>query len=129
MLVHFTLRTWGTPKDTSGERYFLISRPLAHSPIPHPSPPIAVICWISHHCGRCRDQGERGGKILRVLQGQEAWFADLLDLPHGIPVMTPFDGLVALDPDIDRCFISGTKALIVPRCEVLAIDGKTLAIL
>ena len=62
-------------------------------------------------------------------KAQAAWFADLLDLPHGIPGHDTFRRVLSqLDPDeLTRCFIAWTQAL----CDasdgaVVAIDGKTL---
>jgi predicted transposase YbfD/YdcC len=62
-------------------------------------------------------------------KAQATWFADLLDLPHGIPCHDTFRRVLSrLDPDeLTRCFISWTTALRdVSGGEVVAIDGKTL---
>ena len=62
-------------------------------------------------------------------KAQAAWFADLLDLPHGIPGHDTFRRVLSqLDPDeLTRCFIAWTQALReASDGEVVAIDGKTL---
>src|SRR5262249_46627696 len=62
-------------------------------------------------------------------KAQAAWFADLLDLPHGIPCHDTFRRVLSrVDPDeVTRCFLSWTHALSdASGGEVVAIDGKTL---
>jgi predicted transposase YbfD/YdcC len=62
-------------------------------------------------------------------KAQAAWFADLLDLPHGIPGHDTFRRVLSqLDPDeLTRCFIAWTQALHeTSDGAVVAIDGKTL---
>jgi predicted transposase YbfD/YdcC len=58
-----------------------------------------------------------------------AWFADLLDLPHGIPGHDTFRRVLSrLDPEeLTQCFIAWTNALSeVSGGEIVSIDGKTL---
>ena len=62
-------------------------------------------------------------------KSQTEWFADLLDLPHGIPGHDTFRRVLSrLDPEeLTQCFISWTEALSdVSGGEIVAIDGKTL---
>jgi len=62
-------------------------------------------------------------------KAQAAWFADILDLPHGIPGHDTFRRVLSrLDPEeLTRCFISWTNALSdASGGDVVAIDGKTL---
>jgi len=62
-------------------------------------------------------------------KAQAAWFADILDLPHGIPGHDTFRRVLSrLDPEeLTRCFISWTNALSdASSGDVVAIDGKTL---
>ena len=62
-------------------------------------------------------------------QTQAGWFAELLDLPNGIPSHDTFRRVLSrLDPEeLTRCFISWTGALREHSGgEVVAIDGKTL---
>jgi len=62
-------------------------------------------------------------------KSQMEWFADLLDLPHGIPGHDTFRRVLSrLDPEeLTQCFISWTEALSdVSGGEIVAIDGKTL---
>ena len=62
-------------------------------------------------------------------KAQAAWFADLLDLPHGIPGHDTFRRVLSqLDPEeLTRCFIAWTQALRdASGGEVVALDGKTL---
>jgi predicted transposase YbfD/YdcC len=62
-------------------------------------------------------------------KAQAVWFADLLDLPHGIPGHDTFRRVLSqLDPEeLTRCFIAWTQALReASGGEVVAIDGKTL---
>ena len=57
------------------------------------------------------------------------WFADILDLPHGIPGHDTFRRVLSrLDPEeLTRCFIAWTEALSeASGGEIVAIDGKTL---
>jgi len=60
---------------------------------------------------------------------QADWFAEILDLPHGIPGHDTFRRVLSrLDPDeLSQCFISWTTALSdLSGGEIVAIDGKTL---
>src|SRR5262245_9503322 len=60
---------------------------------------------------------------------QAEWFADLLDLPHGIPGHDTFRRVLArLDPEeLTQCFISWTTALRhASGGDIVSIDGKTL---
>ncbi len=62
-------------------------------------------------------------------QAQVEWFAQLLDLPHGIPSHDTFRRVLArLDPDaFTPCFLTWTQALSErSEGEIVAIDGKTL---
>jgi predicted transposase YbfD/YdcC len=57
------------------------------------------------------------------------WFADFLDLPHGIPGHDTFRRVLSrLDPEeLTRCFIAWTEALReVSGGDIVSIDGKTL---
>lgn len=60
---------------------------------------------------------------------QAEWFADVLDLPHGIPSDDTFRRVLSqLDAEeLTSCFISWTQALSDHSGgEIIAIDGKTL---
>jgi predicted transposase YbfD/YdcC len=62
-------------------------------------------------------------------KAQAAWFAEILDLPHGIPSHDTFRRVLSqLDPDeLTRCFIAWTNAFSeVSGGDVVSIDGKTL---
>ena len=62
-------------------------------------------------------------------KSQAEWFADLLDLPHGIPGHDTFRRVLSrLDPEeLTRCFISWTNALSeASGGDIVSIDGKTL---
>ena len=62
-------------------------------------------------------------------KSQAAWFADLLDLPHGIPGHDTFRRVLSrLDPEeLTRCFIAWTNALSkASGGDIVSIDGKTL---
>jgi len=62
-------------------------------------------------------------------KSQAEWFADLLDLPHGIPGHDTFRRVLArLDPEeLTQCFISWTNALRdASGGDMVSIDGKTL---
>jgi predicted transposase YbfD/YdcC len=62
-------------------------------------------------------------------KAQAAWFADLLDLPHGIPGHDTFRRVLSrLDPEeLTQCFIAWTQALSeASGGEIISIDGKTL---
>lgn len=57
------------------------------------------------------------------------WFADILDLPHGIPGHDTFRRVLSrLDPEeLTRCFIAWTEALSeASGGDIVSIDGKTL---
>ena len=62
-------------------------------------------------------------------KAQAEWFAQVLDLPHGIPGHDTFRRVLSrLDPEeLTQCFISWTGAL-SDLCggDIVAIDGKTL---
>jgi DDE_Tnp_1-associated len=61
-------------------------------------------------------------------KSQKEWFADLLDIPHGIPGHDTFRRVLSrLDPEeLTPCFIAWTDALSdVSGGEIVAIDGKT----
>jgi predicted transposase YbfD/YdcC len=58
-----------------------------------------------------------------------AWFADCLNLPHGIPGHDTFRRVLSqLDPEeLTRCFIAWTNALSeTSGGDIVSIDGKTL---
>ena len=61
-------------------------------------------------------------------KAQAEWFAQVLDLPHGIPGHDTFRRVLSrLDPEeLTQCFISWTGAL-SDLCggDIVAIDGKT----
>jgi predicted transposase YbfD/YdcC len=62
-------------------------------------------------------------------KAQAEWFADLLDLPHGIPGHDTFRRVLSrLDPEeLTRCFIAWTNALSeASGGDIVSIDGKTL---
>jgi predicted transposase YbfD/YdcC len=62
-------------------------------------------------------------------KAQAEWFADLLDLPHGIPGHDTFRRVLSrLDPEeLTQCFIAWTHALSeASGGEIVSIDGKTL---
>jgi predicted transposase YbfD/YdcC len=60
---------------------------------------------------------------------QAEWFADLLELPHGIPGHDTFRRVLSrLDPEeLTQCFIAWTQALSeASGGDMVSIDGKTL---
>ncbi len=60
---------------------------------------------------------------------QAEWFAEVLDLPHGIPGHDTFRRVLSqLDPEeLTQCFVSWTQALSdFSGGDIVAIDGKTL---
>jgi len=62
-------------------------------------------------------------------KAQAEWFAELLDLPHGIPGHDTFRRVLSrLDPEeLTRCFIAWTQALSeASGGDIVSIDGKTL---
>jgi predicted transposase YbfD/YdcC len=62
-------------------------------------------------------------------KAQAEWFADLLDLPHGIPGHDTFRRVLSrLDPEeLTQCFIAWTHALSeASGGDIVSIDGKTL---
>jgi hypothetical protein len=62
-------------------------------------------------------------------KAQAEWFADLLDLPQGIPGHDTFRRVLSrLDPEeLTQCFIAWTQALSeVSGGDIVSIDGKTL---
>ena len=57
------------------------------------------------------------------------WFADIVDLPHGIPGHDTFRRVLSrLDPEeLTRCFLAWTEALSeASGGDIVSIDGKTL---
>ena len=62
-------------------------------------------------------------------KAQAEWFAQVLDLPHGIPGHDTFRRVLArLDPEeLTQCFISWTGALSdLSGGDIVSLDGKTL---
>lgn len=62
-------------------------------------------------------------------KAQAEWFAQVLELPHGIPGHDTFRRVLSrLDPDeLTQCFVSWTAALSdLSGGDIVAIDGKTL---
>jgi predicted transposase YbfD/YdcC len=62
-------------------------------------------------------------------KAQAEWFAQVLDLPHGIPGHDTFRRVLAcLDPEeLTQCFISWTGALNdLSGGDIVSLDGKTL---
>jgi predicted transposase YbfD/YdcC len=62
-------------------------------------------------------------------KAQAEWFADLLDLPYGIPCHDTFRRVLSqLDPEeLTRCFIAWTDALReASEGDIISLDGKTL---
>ncbi len=62
-------------------------------------------------------------------KAQADWFAQLLDLPHGIPGHDTFRRVLSrLDPDeLTQCFIAWTNALSdLSGGDIVSLDGKTL---
>lgn len=62
-------------------------------------------------------------------KAQAHWFADFLELPHGIPSHDTFRRVLScLDPEeLTQCFISWTQALSdLSDGEFVSVDGKTL---
>lgn len=62
-------------------------------------------------------------------KAQAQWFAEFLDLPHGIPSHDTFRRVLSqLDPDeLTQCFIAWTAALSdLSGGDIVSIDGKTL---
>jgi len=62
-------------------------------------------------------------------KAQADWFAEVLDLPHGIPGHDTFRRVLSrLAPDeLTQCFISWTTALCaLSGGDLVALDGKTL---
>lgn len=59
---------------------------------------------------------------------KRAWFAQFLELPHGIPSHDTFGRVFArLNPDqFERCFLDWVQTLLPAQGEQIAIDGKTL---
>ena len=60
---------------------------------------------------------------------QAAWFAEVLNFPHGMPGHDTFRRVLSrLDPDeLTQCFLSWTAALSdLSVGDIVAIDGKTL---
>jgi predicted transposase YbfD/YdcC len=74
--------------------------------------------------------GAEGGEDIEEYgKAQAEWFADLLDLPHGIPGHDTFRRVLSrLDPEeLTQCFISWTQALSEASSgDRVSIDGKTL---
>jgi len=62
-------------------------------------------------------------------KAQGDWFADLLDLPHGLPGHETFRRVLSpLDPEeLTQCFIAWTQALSeASGGDIVSLDGKTL---
>lgn len=62
-------------------------------------------------------------------KAQAAWFAEVLDVPHGLPGHDTFRRVLSrLAPDaLPQCFLSWTAALrALSGGDLVAIDGKTL---
>ena len=62
-------------------------------------------------------------------KAQAAWFAEVLDVPHGLPGPETLRRVLSrLDPDeLTQCFMSWTAALrALSGGDIVAIDGKTL---
>jgi predicted transposase YbfD/YdcC len=60
---------------------------------------------------------------------QAEWFAEVLDLPHGIPGHDPFRRVLSqLDPEaLTRCFVAWTTELSdLSGGDIVPIDGKTV---
>jgi predicted transposase YbfD/YdcC len=78
----------------------------------------------------CRHRGAEGWEDIEEYgKAQAEWFADLLDLPHGIPGHDTFRRVFSrLDPEaLTRCFIAWTQALSeASGGDIVSIDGKTL---
>ena len=83
---------------------------------------IIAVCAVSGGAEGWEDIEEYG-------KAPAEWFADLLDLPHGIPGHDTFRRVLSrLDPEeLTQCFIAWTQALSeVSGGDMVAIDGKTL---
>ena len=62
-------------------------------------------------------------------KAQADWFAELLELPHGIPSHDTFQRVLSrLDPDeLTDCFLAWTRALSeLSGGDIVSLDGKTL---
>lgn len=90
----------------------------------HPLQCIVTIAICAVICG-----AETWDEIEQFGEAKAAWFATILDLPHGIPSHDTFNRVfAALDPKQFRaCFVNWMRAVatVVPT-EVIALDGKTL---
>lgn len=90
----------------------------------HPLMDILLIAVCAVICG-----AEGWEDIEEYGTAHATWFADLLDLPHGIPGHDTFRRVLSrLDPEeLTRCFIAWTEALSeASGGEIVSIDGKTL---
>lgn len=96
-----------------------------HAPnLRHDLSDILVIAVCAVICG-----AEGWEDIEEYGNAQAEWFAEILDLPHGIPGHDTFRRVLSrLDPDeLTQCFVSWTTALSdLSGGEIVAIDGKTL---
>ncbi len=83
---------------------------------------VIAVCAVICGADGWEDIGEYG-------KAQAVLFAEVLDLPHGIPGHDTFRRVLSrLDPDeLTQCFLSWTAALSeLSGGEIVAIDGKTL---
>jgi predicted transposase YbfD/YdcC len=90
----------------------------------HPLMDILLIAVCAVICG-----AEGWEDIEEYGTAHATWFADILDLPHGIPGHDTFRRVLSrLDPEeLTRCFIAWTEALSeASGGEIVSIDGKTL---
>lgn len=90
----------------------------------HPLMDILLIAVCAVMCG-----AEGWEDIEEYGTAHAKWFADILDLPHGIPGHDTFRRVLSrLDPEeLTRCFIAWTEALSeASGGEIVSIDGKTL---
>ena len=90
----------------------------------HPLIDMLVIAVCAVICG-----ADGGEDIEEYGQVQAEWFAQLWELPHGIPSHDTFRRVLScLDPqELTQCFMSWTGALSdLSGGDIVAIDGKTL---
>ena len=85
---------------------------------------ILVIAICAAICG-----ADNWAEVELFGNAKQAWFAQFLDLPHGIPSHDTFWRVFArLDPEqFQQCFVDWISAVSsVTQGQVVAIDGKTL---
>jgi predicted transposase YbfD/YdcC len=85
---------------------------------------ILVIAICAAICG-----ADNWAEVELFGKAKQTWFAQFLDLPHGIPSHDTFWRVFArLDPDqFQQCFVDWISAVsTVTEGQVVAIDGKTL---